>query len=165
MKNPGPCAVCSFVAHSHTPCNRCVRFATTVASGHATLATKRTLLLTWAGLPPAGSHQLCLAHSLDHLVGAGEKGGSYLNSDGLSCLGVDDQFEPCRLLNRKVSRLRTSKNTIKVYKHVLVHFIHVWPVREKPTCTCPSSPAARQRDFFLRCQIDDFRRIEGRVPR
>src|SRR3954469_24569759 len=75
-----------------------------------------------SALPPAGSHQLCLAHSLDHLVGAGEKGGSYLNSDGLSCLGVDDQFEPCRLLNRKVSRLRTSKNTIKVYKHVLVHF-------------------------------------------
>jgi hypothetical protein len=30
---------------SHTPCNRCVRFATTVASGPATLATKRTLLL------------------------------------------------------------------------------------------------------------------------
>src|SRR5262249_54336474 len=30
-----------------------------VASGHATLATKRTLLLTWAGLSPAGSHQLC----------------------------------------------------------------------------------------------------------
>jgi hypothetical protein len=47
------------VAQSHTPCNRCVRFATTVARGHATLATKRTLLLTWAGLAPAGSHQLC----------------------------------------------------------------------------------------------------------
>src|SRR3954469_2705905 len=62
MKTLGPCAVRSFVAQSHTPCNRCVRFATTVASGHATLATKRTLLLTWAGLPPAGSHQLCLAH-------------------------------------------------------------------------------------------------------
>jgi hypothetical protein len=46
------------VAQSHTPCNRCVRFATTVASGHATLATKRTLRLTWTGLPPAGSHQL-----------------------------------------------------------------------------------------------------------
>src|SRR4029077_3284944 len=50
-----------FVAQSHTPCNRCVRFATTVTSGHATLATKRTLPLTWAGLAPAGSHQLCLA--------------------------------------------------------------------------------------------------------
>src|SRR5881296_3953579 len=31
---------------------------TTVARSHATLATKRALLLTWAGLPPAGSHQL-----------------------------------------------------------------------------------------------------------
>jgi hypothetical protein len=58
---------------THTPCNRCVRFATTVASGHATLATKRTLLLTWAGLSPAGSHQLCLAHLFDHLVVAGEQ--------------------------------------------------------------------------------------------
>src|SRR6266487_4375160 len=50
MKTLVPCDVCSFVAQSHTPCNCCVRFATTVASGHATLATKRTLLLTWAGL-------------------------------------------------------------------------------------------------------------------
>src|ERR1700730_15679605 len=65
-----PHVMCSFVAQSHTPCNRCVRFATTVASGHATLATKRTLLLTWTGLSPAGSHQLCLAHLFDHLVGA-----------------------------------------------------------------------------------------------
>jgi hypothetical protein len=37
-----------------TPLQSCVRFATTVASGHATLATKRTLLLIWAGLAPAG---------------------------------------------------------------------------------------------------------------
>src|SRR3954453_19942539 len=64
-----------FVAQSHTPCNRCVRFATTVASGHATLATKRTLLLTWAGLPPAGSRPVCLAPSLNHLVGAAGYGG------------------------------------------------------------------------------------------
>src|SRR5215208_4692415 len=68
MKPLGPCAVRSFVAQSHTPCNRCVRFAAAVASDHATLATKRTLLLTWAGLAPAGSHQLCLAHLFDHLV-------------------------------------------------------------------------------------------------
>ena len=45
-------------AQSHTPRNCCVRFATTVARGHATLATKRALPLTWTGLPPAGSHQL-----------------------------------------------------------------------------------------------------------
>src|SRR2546427_11305243 len=41
-----------------TPHAICVRFVTTVARDHATLATKRALPLTWAGLPPAGSHQL-----------------------------------------------------------------------------------------------------------
>src|SRR6202035_2797347 len=51
-------SVRSFVAQSHTPRNRCVRFAATVAGDHATLAAKRALPLTWAGLPPAGSHQL-----------------------------------------------------------------------------------------------------------
>src|SRR5438105_15947537 len=36
---------CSHPTQSHTPCNRCVRFATTVASGHATLATKQDATL------------------------------------------------------------------------------------------------------------------------
>ena len=38
------------MAQSHTPGNRCVRFVTAVASGHATLAAKQALPLTWAGL-------------------------------------------------------------------------------------------------------------------
>jgi hypothetical protein len=47
------------------------RQATTVASGQATLATKRrTLLLIWARLPPAGSRQLFLAHFLETGFGA-----------------------------------------------------------------------------------------------
>ena len=95
----------------------CVRFATTVASGHATLATKRTLLLTWTGLPPAGSHQLRLAltrsprrrgrarrHSeakrfggleisLDHLVGTGEKWRRDFESERPGCFEVDDEFK------------------------------------------------------------------------
>src|SRR3954463_9258621 len=93
MKTLGPCDVGSFVAQSHTPCNRCVRFATTVASGHATLATKRTLLLTWAGLPPAGSHQLCLAHSLNHPIGAGEQRRWHGEAERVGGFQVNDQFE------------------------------------------------------------------------
>src|SRR3989440_13089200 len=47
-----------------------VRFATTVASGHATLATKRTLPLTWTGLSPAGSHQLAAGAPIRSLSSA-----------------------------------------------------------------------------------------------
>src|SRR6516225_4268888 len=82
---------CPFIGESWnaSAVYRCVRFATTVASGHATLATKRTLLLTWAGLAPAGSHQLCLAHSLDHLVGTGENRRRYVKADCLCRLEID----------------------------------------------------------------------------
>src|SRR3954466_2960550 len=110
MKTLGPCAVC--VAQSHTPCNRCVRFATTVASGHATLATKRTLLLTWAGLPPAGSHQLCLAHSFDHLIGAREQGWRDAEPERLGSGEVYREVELGRLLNRDFRRVRAAQNLV-----------------------------------------------------
>src|SRR5215469_18182340 len=56
---------------------RYVRFASTVASGHATLATKRALPLTWAGLPPAGSHQLAWrTHSITSSARGGATPGS-----------------------------------------------------------------------------------------
>src|SRR6266498_2622286 len=100
MKTLGPCDILSFVAQSHTPRNRCVRFATTVASGHATLATKRTLLLTWAGLTPAGSHQLCLAHSFDHLVGTGQECWRDRLGERSRGLEIDDQFESSGLRDR-----------------------------------------------------------------
>src|SRR5882757_3231485 len=114
MKTLGPCDVCSFVAQSHTPCNRCVRFATTVASGHATLATKRTLLLTWAGLPPAGSHQLCLAHSLNHLVGAGEQAIWHREAESLRGFEIDRQFVLRWTLHRQIGGALTLEHPVDV---------------------------------------------------
>src|SRR6266498_2886457 len=105
MKTLGPCDILSFVAQSHTPRNRCVRFATTVASGHATLATKRTLLLTWAGLTPAGSHQLCLAHSFDHLVGAGKQIRRNRQAKRVGGAKIDDEVELGRLVDGKIAGL------------------------------------------------------------
>src|SRR3954462_11428997 len=95
----------------------CVRFATTVASGHATLATKRTLLLTWAGLPPAGSHQLCLAHSLNHLVGDCQQSGWHLDAKRLRGLKIDDQLYFRRLLGRHVGGPLAFKNVASVIAH------------------------------------------------
>ena len=58
----GPCDFKDFVAQSHTPHDHCVRFAVVVTFPDATLVTRRALPLTWAGLSPAGSRQLRLAH-------------------------------------------------------------------------------------------------------
>src|SRR5438270_13894842 len=59
--NPTPHAIAVYASQPLSP----------VATQHS--LPSRTLPFTWAGLSPAGSHQLCLAHSLDHLVGAGEQ--------------------------------------------------------------------------------------------
>src|SRR5438105_7250652 len=59
--NPTPQAIAVYASQPLSP----------VATQHS--LPSRTLPFTWAGLSPAGSHQLCLAHSLDHLVGAGEQ--------------------------------------------------------------------------------------------
>jgi hypothetical protein len=53
---------CLMPSPAVTPQNCCVRFAVVVAFHDATLAIRPALPLTWAGLPPAGSRQLCLAH-------------------------------------------------------------------------------------------------------
>src|SRR3954453_5387250 len=142
MKNPGPCAVCSFVAHSHTPCNRCVRFATTVASGHATLATKRTLLLTWAGLPPAGSHQLCLAHSFDHLIGASEDILWDFQPQRFRNRHVDRHVELRGLLDRQIAWLRAAQN--------LVHVIGGAPEQVWEVGSVGDEPAGREKGLVVK---------------
>src|SRR5271165_6313912 len=53
---------------------------------------------------------LRLAHSFDHLVGAGEKGGWDRKAEGLGGLQVDDQLELRCQIDRQVSRLRALKN-------------------------------------------------------
>src|SRR5262245_57878863 len=79
-----------------------------------TRSTKRTLLLTWAGLAPAGSHQLCLAHSFDHLVGAREERGRYVEAEGLCGLEVDYQVVLGRRLYRQVGGFLALEDAVDV---------------------------------------------------
>src|SRR5262244_2979610 len=140
--------------NSHTPCNRCVRFATTVASGHATLATKRTLLLTWAGLPPAGSHQLCLAHSFDHLVGEREQLVGDYEAERLRRSQVYDHLELSRQQHRQVGRLVTPEDATCIAANESIHLGQVRPIADEaagagefpPRIHCRHRVAGGERD-------------------
>src|SRR6516164_2382756 len=81
-----------FEAQSHTPFDCCVRFVVVVTFHAATLATRRTLLLTWTGLAPAGSRQLLLAHH--HILLAG------LPALSLTLRPVESLSRPRRPLSR-----------------------------------------------------------------
>jgi hypothetical protein len=59
--NPTPHAIAVYASQPLSP----------VATQHPLPSGRYSLL--GPGLPPAGSRQLCLAHSIDHLVGAGEQ--------------------------------------------------------------------------------------------
>src|SRR4029079_16613522 len=125
---------------------------TTVASGHATLATKRTLLLTWAGLPPAGSHQLCLAHSFDHLVGNGEQFWRHVDAERSRRLKIDDELEFGRLQHRKVGGLRAFEDAAGIDDDLAKRVRDIGSVAHQPAGrdmvrvrkSCRNSGARRQ---------------------
>src|SRR5207244_6947945 len=54
------------------------------------------------------------ARLLDHLVGASEHGGRYVEAEGLSSLEVDGQFVLGGRLHRQVSRFFSLENAVNV---------------------------------------------------
>src|SRR5205085_2345591 len=100
--NPTPHAIAVYASQPLSP----------VATQHS--LPSRTLPFTWAGLSPAGSHQLCLAHSFDHLVGTHEQGSRHGQAESLGRLEVDEQLDFRGLLNRKVDGLLALENPASV---------------------------------------------------
>src|SRR4051794_2239196 len=56
--------------------------------------------------------QLCLAHSFDHLVGAGEQRRWHIEAKCLGGRQIDGEIELGRLLDRNIAGLRTAQNLI-----------------------------------------------------
>src|SRR3954470_19337266 len=90
--NPTPHAIAVYASQPLSP----------VATQHSLPSGRYSF--TWAGLPPAGSHQLCLAHSLDHLVNDHKQLVRDGQAERLGGLEVNDQFKRPRLLDRDISR-------------------------------------------------------------
>src|SRR5437773_1060786 len=57
---------------------------------------------------------LRLAHSFDHLVGAGEEGFGYRQSERLGSRKINDEIELRGLLDRDVARLRPPQNLVDI---------------------------------------------------
>src|SRR5438477_5275681 len=91
--NPTPHAIAVYASQPLSP----------VATQHS--LPSRTLPFTWAGLSPAGSHQLCLAHSLNHLIGAGDERRRHSEPERRGSLEIDRKLILDRRLHRQVGRL------------------------------------------------------------
>src|SRR5438034_4458865 len=107
--NPTPHAIAVYASQPLSP----------VATQHS--LPSRTLPFTWAGLSPAGSHQLCLAHSLDHLVGEQLHRVRHFEADGSGRLEIDDELELAGLQHRQVGGLGALEDVRGVSADLMKH--------------------------------------------
>src|SRR6476660_5568124 len=118
--NPTPHAIAVYASQPLSP----------VATQHSLPSGRYSL--TWAGLAPAGSHQLCLAHSLDHLVGAGGQAGRQLDAQCLRSLQVDYKLELGRLQQWQLGWFCTFENASGIITDLAIGVERINPIAHQP---------------------------------
>src|SRR5205823_11272200 len=76
---------------------------------------------------------LRLAHSLDHLVGAGEHRGGEVQAERLGGFQIDDQLVLGGLLNRQVGGLGALKNLVDVGGGTTIEIVGIGAVTHEAT--------------------------------
>src|SRR5438067_6616683 len=168
--NPTPHAIAVYASQPLSP----------VATQHS--LPSRMLPFTWAGLSPAGSHQLCLAHSFDHLRPPGSAAAPVRNSfddlvgahedcfgngdpQGFRGLEVHNHLEPSWALDGEVGWLGTAQNPRDVTAATAKHIGKVRPIGNK-TSSVHVRPvqvyrreASFRREFADPCSVSKTERI------
>src|SRR5207244_9412076 len=119
--NPTPHAIAVYASQPLSP----------VATQHS--LPSRTLPFTWAGLSPAGSHQLCLAHSFNHLVGTAEHRDRHGDAERLCRLEIDEQLNFGGLLHRQVCGLLAFEDAPGIQAGQPILLLDAGSVRHQPT--------------------------------
>src|SRR4029077_7553462 len=83
----------------------------------------------------------------------------------LAGLGVDDQFKPRWLLNRKVAWLGALQYLVDIVGGVAIHIVDVRSVREESPCARQSSPPACQRNAIFQRKVHDLPSVQRRMAR
>src|SRR5207253_6019869 len=96
--NPTPHAIAVYASQPLSP----------VATQHS--LPSRTLPFTWAGLSPAESHQLCLAHSFNHLVRTRVQRRRNVDTEFLGGLEIYHQLERGGLHDRQIVGFGPAEN-------------------------------------------------------
>src|SRR5436305_7159268 len=142
--NPTPHAIAVYASQPLSP----------VATQHS--LPSRTLPFTWAGLSPAGSHQLCLAHSFDHLVGAREQVRRNFKTEHPRGLRVDDQLELGGLLDRQVGGLGALENAADIHALLPVHIHDIGSVAYEPADLADVARAGCHRQRLARRPVGEL---------
>jgi hypothetical protein len=132
-----------------------------VASAHATLATKRSLPLTWAGLHWL-DRTLRLAHLFNQLIGKNDQLPRHGEAERLGGLHVDYKLEFSRPPNGEISRLFATQDAVDISRYSSVDINHIDAVRHYASLDGEGTELTNRRQAVALGQIENLSAVGRR---